>query len=149
MVNRRGLSDVPKASGEPDDFGDGIFQFKGFRRSEPSFEKFLVYVEDLPFEPDASALNSYQPRTDANVVWFDEQLYSLLVNRALSARKALSTVKNCEDLAGRRGSIALHRIAHACKGHRGELRMVALRDAARKPAQQCHAVRAQSPALRR
>ena len=75
----------------------------------------------------------YNTGTVQKSTWYDEQLYMILIHRALPDSKAMKTIKNIEDLVGRRGAVALFRIAHECKGHRGELRMDALRDAVREP----------------
>ena len=69
----------------------------------------------------------------ASIPWLDEQLFSLLTNRAVPGSKAISSIKSVEDLSGTRGAKALFRIAHDCKGHCGELRMETLRDAVREP----------------
>ena len=62
---------------------------------------------------------------------FDEQPYTMLTNRAEVDSKALSVVRNCERYGGYRGALTWHRIAAECKGNKGELRMEAMRDAAR------------------
>ena len=124
---------MPKLSGEAEEFHDCLFQFKAFLRLEHGFEEFVVMIEDLKDEPEVRDPENYRETKLVDVRWLDEQLYALLVNRALPASKAMTTVKHCEDLIGIRGAKALFRIAHECRGHRGELRMDALRDAVREP----------------
>ena len=38
MINRRGLSEIPKITGEVQGYTDWVFKFKGFVRAEPHFE---------------------------------------------------------------------------------------------------------------
>ena len=135
MLNRRGLTDVPKLDGEVESFGDGLFQFKGFLRLEPGLEEYAIFVKGKHTEPVARDIEEYGVRSGSDSAWMDEQMFSLRVSRALAGSKAMSTIKNAEDQLGVGGAAALLRIAHACKGRRGEQRLDTLRDAAWKPKQ--------------
>ena len=133
MVHRRGLSDVPKLSGEVAGYVDWCFKMKGFVRAEPGFEQFLENLDTIGSEPDVRAITAYGVRFTCDSAWFDEQLYGLLVNWAEEHSKALSVTKNCLDLHGCRGALSWYRVALGCKGGKGQMRMDTLREAARHP----------------
>ena len=135
MVSRRGFDTVPMLSGEIQGFNDWSFNFKGFIRLEPKFEDYVVGIEELNSAPTLVKMRQLSADIGPQAEWFDEQLFMMLVNRSLEGSKAMSVVRNCESCAGCKGALSWHRIASECKGNKGEMRMDALRDAARKPPQ--------------
>ena len=137
MITRRGFEAVEKFAGEMEGYQDWVFKLKAFLRLEDGFEEFVLMIEGLTKEPGQAEIESHGEDKE-RAAWFDEQLFTILVSRALPNSKALSIVKNCQTKIGYRGALAYHRISSECKGHRGHLRMEALRDAARDPKQCTH-----------
>ena len=133
MVTRRGLSDVPKLTGESASYHDWVFQFRAFARTEVGFEDYVEYVTSVGHDPTVSDVQAYAQQHGVDASWFDEQLFMVLVNRAETGSKALSVTKNNQDRLGCRGAKSWFDIAVECKGGKGQLRQDSLREAARKP----------------
>lgn len=107
MVSRRGFETIGKFDGEMGGFHDWVFQLKGFIRMELGFEDFLLHMEALEHEPAGQDVDDYGNEPD-RAQRYDEQLYMLLVNRAVPESKALSVLRNCESQKGYRGALAWH-----------------------------------------
>ena len=115
-------------------YNDWVFKFLAFVRVEPGFEEFIVAMEDLTETPTVEDVRRHNAGTGKDASWFDEQLYMMLVNRAIPNSKALSVTRNAKSFLGFRGAYSWHRISRECKGNKGDLRREALRDKAREPA---------------